>query len=490
MGSTKFPDAFTWYVSASPQLRLQWALAICLWITFIYFGSTPSWNPNTRFDLVRAMVERQTFSINAYHENTGDKSRDQDRYYSDKAPGLSFLTSPIYGLAYGMSLLDTKKPQPRSLLAPNSLYLTTILSVAVLSAILAAVLLAVCLHLGASAKSALFIVLIYALGTPALPYSTLFFAHQVAGALLFIAFALLMFSKKEPVPFRLVAVGLCLGWAIISEYPAGLGVLAILGYLWWRFVKGRSSKVGFTTLVWLSLGFALPIGLDAFYNTICFNAPWNIGYGILVPSRFSEGMSKGFFGISQFSWDSWLGISFGTKRGLFFVAPILLPALMGLIQAVKKSSWRAEAFTASAIVVAFFILNASYVFWDGGAAYGPRHMVPMLPFLTLGLLHIPWKDHWKPLWVILAVFSIANAVAATAVGADLPEYGNILFQHIWPHILANQFPVERWAFNLGQVLGLTGVFSLVPLFLFWACAFPLLWNLITPKTYQEKNHAD
>jgi hypothetical protein len=72
---------------------------ICLG-AFAYFYQAGSWNSTTRFDLVRAIVERHTLSIDAYHMNTGDKALRDGRYYCDKAPGISLLCAPSYAVVH------------------------------------------------------------------------------------------------------------------------------------------------------------------------------------------------------------------------------------------------------------------------------------------------------------------------------------------------------------------------------------------------------
>jgi hypothetical protein len=187
-------------------------------------------------------------------------------------------------------------------------------------------------------------------------------------------------------------------------------------------------------------------------------------------------MSSGFFGVGLPSLEAAWGITFGGSRGLFLVSPILLVALAGLAWATVRAPWRRQARTFAVIVVGFFLLNASYAFWNGGASFGPRHVVPMLPFLALGLLVLPRGRWWRIGWTTLAVVSIANAVAAVAVGADLPEYGNVLTRHIWPAIFAGEVPTEIGAYNLGIVMGLRGTVSLAPLLLFWLFTLPLLFE--------------
>jgi hypothetical protein len=70
-------------------------LGVVTLLSFVYFYEGGGWNQNSRFDLLRAIVERHTLQIDAYHENTQDKAHFQGHYYSDKAPGLVFLAVPI-----------------------------------------------------------------------------------------------------------------------------------------------------------------------------------------------------------------------------------------------------------------------------------------------------------------------------------------------------------------------------------------------------------
>ena len=67
--------------------RRSAVIALVLLVSYAYFYQAGGWNANSRFDLVRAIVEQGTVVIDAYHTNTGDKSRYNGHYYTDKAPG-------------------------------------------------------------------------------------------------------------------------------------------------------------------------------------------------------------------------------------------------------------------------------------------------------------------------------------------------------------------------------------------------------------------
>lgn len=474
-------DVLRLVVPENKEAQFRRLFVIALWLTFAFFGSTPSWNPNSRFDLVRAAVEKQTFSIDAFHDNTGDKSFFDGHVYSDKAPGLAFLAMPVHATysfaAFLAGVLPTKKTD--FLWHKKTLYVCTILTIGLFSALASLILLEIAKKFGASPAAALCITLLYALGTPALAYSTLFFAHQIAGAFLLFAFACALFLPFKSLYTNFVIIGLLAGCATACEYPALLGavvigVFALIKYFDRSFV--RTTALGTSVFA----GFGVPMLVVGIYNTICFGVPWRIGYSVLVPSRFAKGMGRDFFGVGGMDLDALWGILFGTSRGLFFVSPILLLALLGLVWSAWRSSFQKEARASAIMLLAFLWLNASYVFWNGGAAYGPRHLVPALPFLALGLVAI-WKTFYGRICIgVLGLISLANALAATLVGADLPEYGNVLLDHVWSAILENRVPMERYAYNLGLMIGLPGIWSVLPLAIFWAVILPLLLRL-NPK---------
>src|SRR3954451_5315922 len=88
-------------------------LAAVSFLSFIYFYEGGGWNQNSRFDLLRAIVERHTLQIDAYHQNTQDKAHFQGHYYSDKAPGLVFLAVPFAAAARsGMRIVGTDPASP------------------------------------------------------------------------------------------------------------------------------------------------------------------------------------------------------------------------------------------------------------------------------------------------------------------------------------------------------------------------------------------
>jgi hypothetical protein len=174
-------------------------------------------------------------------------------------------------------------------------------------------------------------------------------------------------------------------------------------------------------------------------------------------------------------------ILFGSYRGLFYLAPVLLLAVWGLAVQLKDKAAidRASIAAAIAIVVAFIALNAGYYMWDGGAAIGPRHVVPMLGLLALGFA--PAIATVPRAWMVLACVSAGQMLLATAAMPEAPQHGDPLWEFALGHVLERDASTDALASNLGLVLGLPSAASLIPLLVVWAWALPILRRPMRPR---------
>src|SRR5690242_442746 len=67
------------------------AVTAAMALSYAYFYQAGGWNQNSRFALVRAIVERHTLRIDDYAAHTGDRALWEGHFYSDKAPGASLV---------------------------------------------------------------------------------------------------------------------------------------------------------------------------------------------------------------------------------------------------------------------------------------------------------------------------------------------------------------------------------------------------------------
>jgi hypothetical protein len=468
--------------------RLILPLAAVLFITYAFFVCAPAWNQNSRLALTRALVERRSVAIDPDHETTGDKSFRADHFYSDKAPGVSVAaTVPYAALFVVWSLTGGELPaaaiipldpieraaeqsiplserKPGDRLVYNAahrvaLYTCSVTVVAATSvlAMLGVFLLAI--RQTADPRRASAIAATYAMATPAFVYSTAFYGHQVCASALCISFALTVLPQAGCTSKKTAwAVGTGLGWAMITEYPSVVAAAMILALArnlhGWRF----AGHTAFGILPWA--------GLLALYHTVAFGSPWSTGYDFVYLPEFAEGM-KDNYGLGAPRFDALLQITFGSYRGLFVLAPVLLLAVWGLgvMTAQPGPLPRGGAIVAAAIAGYFVVLNSGYYMWDGGAAAGPRHLVPMLPFLVLGLApaweRLPWACR------VLAGVSALQMTMLAVAGPEAPQSGSPLWEFALQR-LRDATPGDGKTTNLAALLGLPPLLSLVPLAAIWA----------------------
>jgi hypothetical protein len=479
----------------SPHWRAAVLVGAVAFFSFLYFYEGGGWNQNSRFDLLRAIVEQQTLRIDAYHENTQDKAHFQGHYYSDKAPGLVFLAVPVAVLA--RPILRVAGVDPESARGEFALsYIVGAFAVALPTALAATCLFFLGLRFGTGVRGAAFGALTMSLGTPIWAYASLFWAHALVGACLVFAFAaaLKLREASRPGLFQwALVVGLSAGWATVTEYPAApasaaLAVLA-LAQVWRRGLWARWRVV-----LGVGAGALLCLAVLLGYLHAAFGA-FRPSYSYYDPNSFSFMQQQGYMGLTYPHPDRLLKLLFGCARGLFFASPVCVAAVAGLWW--LKSSNRAVALVAGGIVAYYFLFNASFYWWKAGLTFGPRYAGAAIPLLCLGLA-VAWgrlTRGWRLVMLVLAAFSVFLTLMAVSTTSQLAMQDSCPIVHsTWPAFWAGNMAVNResmltvaeagsgryGAFNLGQLMGLHGLATLIPLLAGWGLA-GFSWIRIVPK---------
>lgn len=465
------------------------ALAVfaLLAILYGYFYHEPGWNGNSRLALVFAVVQEGRLTIDSYHlkpgTDTGDKAVYEGHYYSDKAVGSSLLGAVAYFPFYNLSRAVGYRPP-----LWFQKYVVQLFALALPSAFAASLVFAACLGVSGSRRRAYVAAGAYALGTMAFPFSVIFFGHQLAAALLFSAFYLTL-RLRYGGDFRrwhLFAVGLLLGLALITEFTTAVIVLPLVLYyfhtLWLRRRRSVAEETGqripglLQTVGLPAVGGALPLALMLAYNYACFGSPFSLAYSHLENPLFREGMGEGLMGVHAPSLAVLYYITVHPAHGLFWQSPVLLASLVGLFLMLRRRGYRAEALVACASLAAMLFVNAGYYMWWGGWVFGPRHLIPALPFLALPLVFI--RGRAFRLVTALGLVSAFQMFVVAATVVEVPDtlireadklaffqYSSI-YGFCFPRLLAGNL-----THNLGRELfGLTGLLSLLPLLVVTATA--------------------
>lgn len=473
--------------------RDGWMLFLILLACYAYFlPRWADWNQNSRFDLVRAIVEKGTIAIDDYAANTGDYATVNGHIYSDKAPGLSFAAVPIYSVAHRLmsipaidsliqrlaanpAFAETLNPQGSGLLrdkvhAALGLTIVTFFLVMLPSALLGPLLHTFLGHLGFSRSVRVATPLIYGLATIAFPYSGAFYAHQFTAVLLFVAFYLAFLMRCGRLGSgALPVIGFLLAYSVISEYPTALIAGAIGLY---ALIAAPDRRWALAAI----LAGLPPLMMLGLYNAAIFGTPFKLGYE--YSTLWAETHRVGFLSLSFPTLEALWGITFSSYRGLYFLSPILLLTWPGLVCFWRARAWWAECVVCGWAVVSFMLFNASSVMWPGGYSVGPRYLVPMLPFAAVALafgLAAAFRRRWAwALVLVLTLWSFGLVWIETIGGQAFPDYTpEPLINYSLPRLVAGD--VTR---NLGMALGLRSWGSLLPLA---GVVAILMWRLFDPR---------
>lgn len=465
--------------------------------SFIYFYEGGGWNQNSRFDLLRAIVEQHTLRIDAYHENTQDKAHFQGHYYSDKAPGLVFLAVPVALVTRPVMRVDPLSARGEFVLS----YMVTAVAVSVPTALAVVCLFFLGVRFGAGMTGAAFGAAVMAVGTPIWAYAGLFWAHAVVGACLVFAFAAAVkistsraqYARDPSTSLRArighpefwwaLAVGLAAGWATVTEYPAA-PASAALAFLALAQVWRRGWPARWRVIAGVGLGAVICVAVLLGYLHAAFGG-FRPSYSYYDPNSFSFMQQQGYMGLTYPHPDRLLKLLFGCARGLFFASPVCLVAVAGLWWLRKTS--RAVAIVAGGVVAYYFLFNSSFYWWKAGLTFGPRYAGAAIPLLCLGL-SVAWERTGtvgRRVMVVLALCSVFVALMAVSTTSQLAMQDSCPLLHsTLPAFWAGKMAMNSdsmltvaeaasgkyAAFNLGQLIGLHGLASLVPLLAVWGLA--------------------
>lgn len=469
------------------------ALFVFVLLAFMYgyYFQSPGVNGNSRLGLVFAMIQQRRLAIDSFYTAEGTITFDfalvNGHYYTDKAIGTSVIGAIFYAPIYLFIKLANLQVDLRVIK-----YILTFLVIGIPSAFAGSLVYVLCETLCRSSLRAYLVTLAITLGTMVLPFSAIYFGHQLAGALLFCSFFLIFQLKLKPElaskGWYLFLIGLLLGTAFITEYTTAI-VIFPLGLYYLSLLRDRLSWRWFRSVILpVVYGAIIPLGILMAYDSLVFGNPFAIGYEHLG-NEFAAGMSQGFLGISRPNLEVLFYLTFHPAEGIFWQSPVLLMAMVGFYFLWREKRFRLEAILVAIAFIGYLLLNSGYFVWWGGASFGPRHIIPMLLFLSIPLAMLPKR--FAPLVIILALISFTQMLiplAGSVLVPDeyfsqtphLPFFGySTIYSYGIPQLVEGHF-----SYNLGEIiLGLQNWLTVVPyilIFLLASCIF-IFYNLRTSR---------
>lgn len=460
----------------APPVLIIFLILIC----FVY--STSDWiifrNPNefSRLYLTRSLIDRQTLVIDELvaRRDVQDKSFYQGHYYTDKAPGISFVAAPVYLV---IRLWET---YTGTRLAENTvLYIIRIICISIPSILFLLLLYSFWGRISDNYSARRALLIAYALGTPAWAYSMLFFGHQLAGICLFTSFTILYNSSNSPIKRRLYFQGgFFSGLAFIVEYPTILVSFLLFIYMFSREygvikTSRRFDRATVAIIIPFLAGLALPLAAVCYYHWKCFGSIFSFPYYHVADPVCAVEHSRGLSGVvvplsaqdclNQLS--ALIQLIFSPFRGIFFYSPFLILGTIGIVKMIKHPAWKREGWLFSAIFLVYVLFYSAFINWEGGWSMGPRHLVPLIPFLVTAIVFLISTADLSGRRKIAGVLTILAIISIlfTFVGSNI-------FPH-FPIIFKNPLYEFSWWFLERGILGPTvmgwfefrGLPSMVPL---------------------------
>jgi hypothetical protein len=448
--------------------RTEVFLFLACFFAFAYFNQGGGWNQNSRFAEVRAMAEEGRFAIDDFlvyrtqpeaedlvrlpvHDTVFERGGkffqlcwvDQEynlvpvkesvtppdaekvpmvemcasgdiayvpktgHFHPNKPPGTSFFALPGYWIAFQIERAFGMNPDHWWTMTVNA-WIATVLSVGLVSALGCVCFFRLAREFAGGAEMpALLATLALAFGTTFFPFGTVLFDHNLTASLLVMAFYFI--RCRETSAGRFFA-GLCAGFAAITNYVAAVAVVFLGLYL----LLARSRRWDLRPSVAYAVGVLPPFLLICWYGWVCFGSPFKINNDFQNPLFADPRGALGMFALPNAYVGALLLVS--PYRGVFFLAPILILGVFGLVRWLREKTFVAEARLCLAIFGFFFLVNMSFNGYHGGFAAGPRYLVPGLPFLALPL--VVAFSRWKRWSAFLFGASIFHQLLLTATDAQ------------------------------------------------------------------------
>ena len=466
------PDWWGKTKQISPEVRIGITCFFILLFSYAYFIQIHS-NPNavSRMGLALSLVEDGTVTINRWHKHTGDKAMYNGNYYSDKAPGLSFAALPIV-LVGKMLLRIDDNSRGRIFTGVDRkfkliVYISTVFTSGLFTAITALLLYFVSLRSGASISGAVFAMLGFGLASPAWGWATAFFSHAMAGSCLFMAFGIIIYLDQNSQDNRRDTLlgflaGALLSWAVVVEYPSAIASAVIIIFGISKALKWGNKKAGRVTISAIFGGIIFIVPL-LYYHYVAFGSPFVVGY---IHANLSDypAIQEGFLGFKYPRPWVLFKILFSPYRGMLWFSPILILSPIGIFYLWRQPHNRGIALTITLTSFYYLLMNSAFPYWEGGWSTGPRYTVPMVPFVCLPFSIMWTRVHskWKP--VLLGLFGLSLGISLICVSVSMMspyQFQNPLFDFLIPRFLDG---------NLNSIfnrIGISSHVSLMPLFIIW-----------------------
>ena len=249
------------------------------------------------------------------------------------------------------------------------------------------------------------IALVYGVATLAWPYSKFHFREPMTALGLVVGSYYLFAHRQTGVRRLLWWAGFAFAVAALTRVTAVLCFPFALLYL--EFVVrqaggGRRAAWKARAVFWTPL--LVSLALVAYYNWYRFGSIVDFGYPDKAWTTF---LPTGLY-----------GLLLSPGKGMFWYSPVTTAALWGMVKLYRRR--RPETLLFGAFFGSFLLFHAGFWAWGGGDCWGPRYLVPVIPFLVLALGSL--FTGRIGVWVLTLCVPVSIWVQVVGVGVEFNHY--------------------------------------------------------------------
>ena len=198
--------------------------------------------------------------------------------------------------------------------------------------------------------------LIYGVCTIAWYYAKSAFNEPLV--VLLILVAILAIEGKQ-----FVWAGIVLGYTLLTRQTL---IFAIIPIVIWALIRIRREdrETFYRAIALLMIPLVAGQGITWLYNYLRFGNLFEYGY---QTAGWDTPIFLGFY-----------GLLFSPGKGLFVYSPILILGVVGLAKIPRRDLF----WLFVAVIICHLIPHAIYTDWSGGGGWGPRLLLPVVPFLV------------------------------------------------------------------------------------------------------------
>ena len=358
------------------------------------------------YEVTKGLVQRGSFAM-SYDVLATEAERGLDgQYYAPVG-----LAHPVFGIPFYVASRVVQQVAGIRLGKPETLdKAAVVVGSAVAAALCAPLAFLFAWRLTGSMAGSLTAAFGLAFGTTLWPYSKFGFNAPLATSGLLAATLLSWIGARDERPFVLAAGGTLLGVALLTRHELGVMAAPIGAWIAAQSWPDRARMLRRCAVFGAPV--AIAVGVWMWHNAARFGHPFDTGLLRDPNVRFDTPLWIGLHGLLA-----------SPGRGLFLYAPITAVGTLALKRLAVRD--RSTALLFGGQVVTLLVLIARLHQWDGGESYGPRYLVPVLPYLTIpvaALFPVRRASVWR--WMLPGTLALSVLVQLPGVLVDYSKTQN------------------------------------------------------------------